>query len=243
MTRSVLNMADRLVMHGQAEADLAQTIGVRRQKMITAFHPISDQFQPLSESRETIRRNLGLQNKVLLFFGFIRPYKGLDCLLQAFRTIALKHSDVSLLVVGERFYGKENGRNKNDGFPNDWPADDPVRSNIVWIDRYVPNEEVGRYFAVADVLIAPYLSVTQSGPLAIAYAFDKPVIASDLPAFRECVSDGESGYLFATGNSSDLACKIELFLKKPIAAEQVRHYRWQFGWERYSELLLGGWSK
>ncbi len=238
MTCSVFNMADRLVMHGQAEVDLARHIGVNHQKMIRAFHPVYDQFTPPSESCEGIRRGLGLRKKVLLFFGFIRPYKGLDVLIAAFRSIARECPDVSLLIVGQSFYPREDEADTKDRFLQGLPKDDPLRSRIVWIDRYVPNEEVGRYFAVADVFVAPYLSVTQSGPLNIAYAFDKPIIASDLPAFRECVGVGESGYLFETGNVDDLAKKIEWFFKTPVSGEKVRRFRQRFSWERYADLLL-----
>ena len=157
--------------------------------------------------------------------------------MEAFCKIASRNPDVSLLVVGEDFYKKGKARAK-DRLLNHLSANDPVRSQIVWIDRYVANEEVGRYFAVADVLVAPYLSATQSGPLQVAYALDKPVIASDLPAFRECVSNGESGYLFSTGDAHDLTEKIELFLQKPITDEKVRRYRQRFNWDSYVDMVL-----
>jgi len=238
MSRSVLKMAHRLVLHSGPETDQAKSLGLKCQDMVTAFHPIYDQFVLPAEPREAIRSSLGLREKVLLFFGFVRPYKGLECLLSAFCNLASRYPDVSLLVVGEHFYSKKEEVRAKDRLLSHLSLSDPIRSQIVWIDRYVANEEVGRYFTVADALVAPYLSVTQSGPLQIAYAFDKPVIASDLPAFRECVSPGESGYLFATGNERDLAEKIELFLKKPIAAEQVRRYRRQFSWDRYVDMVL-----
>jgi glycosyltransferase involved in cell wall biosynthesis len=238
MSRSVLKMAHRLVVHGETEAQQARRIGLAAIDMVTAFHPIYDQFGIPVEPRESIRRSLGLREKVLLFFGFIRLYKGLDCLLNAFYALAPRYPDVSLLVVGEQFYTTKGEACGNDLLLSHLSPNDPVRSQIVRIDRYVKNEEVGRYFVVADALVTPYLSATQSGPLQVAYAFDKPVIASDLPAFRECVSPGESGYLFSTGNSRDLTEKMELFLKKPIAAEQVRQYRRQFSWDRYVDRVL-----
>jgi glycosyltransferase involved in cell wall biosynthesis len=207
--------------------------------MITAFHPVYDQFVPPSGETESIRRLLGLREKVLLFFGFIRPYKGLHLLLEAFQTIAPDYPDVSLLIVGESFHARQGEANDKERFLKSLPQGDPLHSRIVWINQYVPDEQVGRYFAVADVFVAPYLSVTQSGPLNIAYAFDKPVIASDLPAFRDCVRNGESGYLFEAGNASDLADKIRRFLKAPLTAEKVRHCRRQFSWERYVDLAVG----
>lgn len=241
ITCNALQMAHRIVMHGRPEAAQAREIGVCRPKMITAFHPIYDQFPLPVESRETIRFELGLRARVLLFFGFIRPYKGLEILLAAFGRLAPRYPDLSLLLVGETFHGKREEAEKHDIFRHLSVADS-VRSQIVWINRYVPNEAVGRYFTVADVLIVPYLSVTQSGPLTIAYAFDRPVIASDLPAFRDCVCEGESGHLFQVGNSLDLEDKIESFLKTPIAAQQIRHYCQQFSWDRYVNMLMG-WEK
>jgi glycosyltransferase involved in cell wall biosynthesis len=238
MSRSVLKMAHRLVLHGEAEAQQARRIGLAASDMVTAFHPIYDQFVLPAEPRESIRRSLGLREKVLLFFGFIRPYKGLECLLEAFCNLASRYPEVSLLVVGEQFYTAKGEAGGNDLLLSHLSPNDPIRSQIIWIGRYVENEEVGRYFSVADALVVPYLSAAQSGPLQIAYALDKPVIASDLPAFRECVDHGESGYLFSTGNVRDLTVKMELFLNKPIAAEQVRQYRRQFSWDRYVDRVL-----
>jgi glycosyltransferase involved in cell wall biosynthesis len=238
MSRSVLKMAHRLVVHSEAETQQAKRIGLAAIDMVTAFHPFYDQFVLPAEPTDSIRRSLGLRKRVLLFFGFIRPYKGLECLLDAFYNLASRYPDVSLLVVGEHFNPKKGDGRGKDRLLSHLPPDDPVRRQIVWIDRYVANEEVGRYFAVADALVTPYLSATQSGPLQVAYAWDKPVIASDLPAFRECVSHGESGYLFSTGNARALTEKMELFLNKPIAAEQVRRYRQRFNWDNYVDLVL-----
>lgn len=86
--------------------------------------------------------------------------------------LASRHPEVSLLIVGEHFYTTLKGL-QNDGLLVDHPPpDDPIRSQIVFIDRYVANEEVSRYFAIADVLVSPYLAITQSGPVQIDYALD-----------------------------------------------------------------------
>jgi len=238
MSKSVLKMAHRLIMHGLSESDLGIRIGLKKENIVTAFHPIYDQFALPTEPRESIKRGLGLRKMVFLFFGFIKPYKGLECLVEAFCNLAARYPDVSLLVVGEQFHETQGKNPENDPLLRNLPLDDPIRKQIVRIDRYVANEEVGSYFSVADVLVTPYLSVTQSGPLQVAYAFDKPVIASDLPAFRECVSHGESGYLFSMGDARDLEDKMELFMNQPVDAGQVRQYRWRFSWERYIDLML-----
>jgi glycosyltransferase involved in cell wall biosynthesis len=101
MSRSVLKMAHRLVMHGSSEADQAMRIGLKRENMVTAFHPLYDQFAPPTEPRKSIKRDLGLRNMVFLFFGFIKPYKGLECLVEAFCKFASRYPDVSLLVASQ----------------------------------------------------------------------------------------------------------------------------------------------
>ena len=237
MSSNLFKMTSKLIMHSQPETDWVNQSGAGSHSVVKAFHPLYNQFSPPRESREDIRQNLGLGHKVFLFFGFIRPYKGLDLLIRAFCELAPRHPDVSLLIVGEHF-GHDRGQDITKDEFKDFAVADHIKSRIVWIDRYVANEEVSRYFVAADALVAPYLSVSQSGPLQIAYAFEKPVIASDLPAFRECVSHGESGYLFSTGSVSDLKSKMELFLQKPITAGQVRQYSQQFSWERYVDMAL-----
>jgi glycosyltransferase involved in cell wall biosynthesis len=239
MTASILKMAHRLIVHSNEESKKLLNIADINHKPVVAFIPVFDQFTIGDDISSDIRSSLGLKEKVILFFGFIRPYKGLDVLLEAFHLFAQNHPDTSLLIVGESFYHQNDAISAKNRFLANWPLDDPVRSQLVWIDRYVPNEEVSRYFTAADLLVVPYLSVTQSAPLQIAYAFDKPVIASDLPAFRECVSIGESGYLFETGNAPDLAKKMEGFFAKPIRGESVQRFRQKFGWEYYVNLILG----
>jgi glycosyltransferase involved in cell wall biosynthesis len=238
MTRSVLKMAHRLIVHSKEEAKILLNIAPLIHNPVEAFMPVFDQFVLHDDILSHVPFFAGLRKKVLLFFGFIRQYKGLDVLLEAFHIFAQNHPDASLLIVGESFYRKNGEATARDIFLENWPPDDPVRSQIVWVDRYVPNEEVSRYFTAADLLVVPYLSVTQSAPLQVAYAFDKPVIASDLPAFRECVSNGESGYLFETGKASDLADKMDLFFSKPIPAESVKRFRQKFSWQQYVNLIL-----
>lgn len=246
MTRSIVNMAHKVILHGSSETQKARSCNISHRNIHKAFHPVYDQFILPVESRESIRTDLGLRSKVFLFFGFIRPYKGLGCLLEAFRRIAPTHQDMSLLVVGEYFYPKakmEPGVTVS--YPGKAPGPlglslaDPIHRQVVWINRYVPNEEVGRYFSVADVVVVPYHEASQSGPLQIAYAFDKPVIASDIPAFREIVSDGESGYLFRPGDPTDLANKMNFFFQRSIQPAQVNAYRQRFNWDDYSRILVG----
>ena len=135
MSRSVLRMAHRLVVHSEAETQQAKRIGLAANDLVTAFHPLYDQFVLPAEPTDSIRRSLGLRKRVLLFFGFIRPYKGLECLLDAFCNLASRYPDVSLLVVGEHFNPKKGDGRGKDRLLSHLPPDDPVRRQIVWIDQ------------------------------------------------------------------------------------------------------------
>jgi len=237
LTCLTFKAAHKVVVHGGEQADLARRHGVSEKKLIRGYHPLYDQFAPSQESAASIRRSLGLREKVVLFFGYIRPYKGLDVLLDAFVKFASSRPDVSLLIVGESFYKsrRQGGVEK----PLDcFPVPETISSRVVWINRYVDDHEVGRFFAAADVLVAPYLAVSQSGPLQIAYAFGKPVIASDLQAFVEAVSPGESGLLFRAGDANDLARVLTRFYDSPVAADSVLRFGRRFSWEAYVDKLL-----
>lgn len=233
LLKTISFLVNNIILHSTSELINAKKIKIRKNKLILSFHPTYDIFNNVNYLK--VKKNkFKLRDKVFLFFGFIRPYKGIDLLIEAFKTISKNKKDISLLIVGEKFTKKmpDTGRS---------PSAAPMESeNIVVIDRYVTNEEVGQFFDIADILVAPYREATQSGPLQIAYAFDKPVIASDLPAFRDCVEHGKSGYLFETGNPEDLARCMELALEKPLHQEDIRSFRQRFTWERYVQIILDG---
>lgn len=238
-------MTHRVIVHGSSEAQKARLCKISPFLIHKAFHPVYDQFIRPAASRESIRSALGLRRRVFLFFGFIRPYKGIECLLQAFQQIAPEFPDITLLIVGEYFYpGAEIQVALTDCYP-EIPRSfgvfmkGPVSDQLVWINRYVPNEDVGRYFCAADAVVIPYHQTSQSGPLQIAFAFDLPVIASDIPTFREIVVNGVSGYLFRQGDPKDLAEVLKLFLHKPIPPSHVHTYRQQFNWNEYVRILIG----
>src|SRR5690606_11227486 len=97
---------------------------------------------------------------------------------------------------------------------------------------------VGSYFSIADVLVTPYHEASQSGPVQIAQALGKPVIASDLPAFRECMEQGVSGRLFKTGDSEALAETMDNFLRQPRSSDSKSPHSLRLDWDRYVEILL-----
>lgn len=152
--------------------------------------PVYDCYRSIDDSNtEKIKIELGFESGslVLLFFGYVRKYKGLDILIKAFPSIISEYPDARLLIVGE-FY------------------DDPkpyleqiktlkIADKVKLINQFVPNEEVAKYYQVSDVVILPYRSATQSGILNVAYGFYKPVIVTDVGGLAEFVDEGKTGYV------------------------------------------------
>ena len=175
---------------------------------------------------------------VLLFFGYIREYKGLHILLDAMPEI-LRQQKVKLLVVGE-FYGNEERYRKQAEALG-------LNDQVFFYSRYVSNENVRYFFSASDVLTLPYVSATQSGIIQIAYNFHRPVIAPDVGGLAEVVIDGETGFIVAPENPPAIARatlefiterKFEAFRRNVI--EEKKKYSWEYMIEGiesfYSEL-------
>ena len=159
------------------------------------FGQFSDEHMP---SKAAARTRLGLppERNVLLFFGLIRPYKGLGYLIEAMPQV-LKSLDCSLLVAGE-FYDDKSKYTKLIDVHQLGP-------HVRLEDKYISNEEVAVYFAAADVVVLPYVEASQSGIVPIAYSFNTPVISTRVGGLPEAVIDGQTGFLVDPGSSERLA--------------------------------------
>lgn len=137
----------------------------------------------------------------LLFFGFVRPYKGLDTLLRA--AGLLKNYDISLTIAGEFWAGKAEFLKL--------VSELGITEKVEIIDRYIPDDEMSRYFSSADLVVLPYRQAVTSGIIATAYGFRKPVLATDVGGFHEIVKDGYTGKLVPPDDPQALADGIVWF--------------------------------
>ena len=169
--------------------------------------PAYDSLARAIPDRCEARRQLELDGHVALFFGFVRPYKGLSVLLRAAAQV-IQRLPFHLLIVGEFWHGGSDYRRTI--------TDLGIESNTTVVDRYVPDEELGLYFAAADVVVMPYLASVQSGVLALAQAFQKPVIASRVGGLEEGIVDGQTGLLVEPNNVIELAKAIFRFFKENL---------------------------
>lgn len=203
--------------------DVERCVGEIKAKVVSP-HPIYDIYGPQMD-RVTALEKLSLPTdyNYLLFFGFIRDYKGLDLLLQAMSDQRIVDSSIRLLVVGE-FYGNEEKYKKME--------QDLNLKNIVWVSDYVPDSSVGAYFCASDLIVQPYRSATQSGVAQVAYHFEKPMVVTNVGGLPEIVPDGKVGYV-VNPDPKEIADAILRFFQntdKECFLENIREEKKKYQW-------------
>ncbi len=232
------------------------------QNVIKLYHPVYDMFTPDPDfDKEKVKAELGLRKNVFLFFGFIRKYKGLHNVIRSFAKLAKERDDVSLLIVGESFWNTLDSSKlstkikrgifsfikkliirKSDDESNYRPLEliDElgIKEQTVVVNRYVPNEEVNKYFQIADCNVLFYLVATPSGVESIAYNFKLPTIATRVGHFPETIKQGYNGYLAEPENIDSMYEVMKEFLKNPIPRERVKEQACNMSWENYAKAIL-----
>ena len=166
-------------------------------RVIRAEHPVYFSDADFALSREKARERLGVSGRMLLFFGFVRPYKGLDVAIEALTRLGPDLKDVMLWVSGEFWEGEERYRNL---------VEKHKLQNRVRIESgYLSDADLALRICACDGVVLPYRAATGSGALATAYAFDCPVIATRSGCLVNMVVHGESGLLCEPGSVSSLA--------------------------------------
>lgn len=196
-------------------------------------HPTYEVFNATPVARADARAELGIgdNEKVILFFGLVRKYKGLNFLIEAMPEV-LKSVDARLVIAGEFYDDKEPYVQQI--------RDLGIEQKVILKDEYVPNEKVGVFFSASDVVALPYISATQSGIVQIAYGFDKPVVTTNVGGLPEAVIDGETGYVVPPSDPHALANGIISYFKEvkaPDFAININKFREEFTWNRMVEII------
>ncbi len=230
LMRWLLRACDGLVaMSAQVEADLRR-LGVSADTALVP-HPVYDGFGD-AVPRADARARLGLPADVpvFLFFGFIRRYKGLDVLLDAWAEVVRRVPEAVLVVAGE-FYADEHALRQQAA-----ALGDSVRLDA----NYIPDDRVGLYFSAADAVVQPYRTATQSGVAQIAFHFGRPVITTDVGGLAEVVPDGTAGLVVPPEDPDALADALARFVTGglgPALQAGVAVERQRYTWERLAEAL------
>ena len=203
-----------------------------------APHPIYDHYGELIDKIEA-RKQLGLSadGKYVLFFGFIRDYKGLDLLIDAFGDLRLQDMGVRLLVAGE-FYGDPQ------------PYLNRIRSLdisdiVILHNDYIPDNKVNLYFRACDIVAQPYKTATQSGVTQVAFHFERPMLVTNVGGLPEIVPDGKIGYV-VNPDAQDIADALVRYYKENKEEEftvGVREEKLKYGWDRMTAAVLNSYSQ
>lgn len=205
---------DRIFVHtGKMKNELMTDFKIPEQKIILIPYGWNNAVPNTMLTGAEARRKLSLrrEDKVILFFGNIASYKGLEYLLAAFETIAQEDSFAKLIVAGRpkgsKIYWKQ---------VQDIMANSRSRSRIIQKIQYVSEADTEIYFKAADVLVLPYIHIFQSGVLFMAYSFGLPVVAADVGSLKETIVEGKTGFVCASKDPAALARAIRGYFQSDL---------------------------
>jgi len=196
-----------------------------------APHPVYSIFPPPVDKKEA-RKKLGIREKhVLLYFGYIRRYKGVKYLIEAMPGV-LKKLQVHLLVCGEFYEDRDEILTRIQELG--------LESQITVLDRFIENEEVGTFFCASDLVVLPYVTATQSGIVQVAYHYNRPVVVTRVGGLPEVVHDGKTGFIVPIKDPDALADAVLRFynghhekdFSKNIILEKKK-----YTWDRMAEAI------
>ena len=199
-------------------------------KYIIHSHPLYDHYGNRIENISA-KKKLGIaeDKKVILFFGFIRDYKGLDILIESIKYL----NDEYLLLIAGEVYGSFK---KYDELIDKLG----VRNRINLQVRYIPETEIPVFFSAADVCVLPYRTATQSGIVGISYHFDLPVIVTNTGGLGEMVEEGKTGLIIYSLSAESIAEKLKEYFDKSLESKfisQIANYKKEHSWQKLGDVL------
>jgi len=207
-------LADHIFVHTQKMKDeLVEEFGVKPERVTVIPYGINNAVPFTELTGEEARGRLGLRKseKVILYFGAIKQYKGLEYLVAAFQKIAAR-GDYRLIIAGEQKKGyEEYWRSIRQTIERD-----PSREKILQKIEFIPDAETEAYFKAADVAALPYVDIFQSGILFMAYNYGLPVIGTDVGSFSEDIVEGKTGFVCKPRDPDDLAAMIERYFETDL---------------------------
>jgi glycosyltransferase involved in cell wall biosynthesis len=234
LTRKFLRRNGLIVAHSESDSSLAGSLAPAV-PLIRLYLPVYEQYSDSPMTRAEARNRLGFgeDDRVLLFFGLIRTYKGLDDLIEATR---LLEDRVKLLVVGECYSGRDS--------IEDALKESALEGRFTWIDSFVPDEDVAGYFRASDLVVLPYRHATQSAVAQTALGFRKPMIITDTGGLPEVVDEGSTGFLVPPHDPAALADGIRKgieLLNDGGLTGRVAGKAAGFGWDEYVRRIREVW--
>ena len=198
-------------------------------KSIVRYLPINDSVDKKHDKIKLRYENgHSPKDKIMLFAGLIRPYKGIDNLLNGTKNFLKENKDSKLIIAGEAYESLDKYKliiNEHD-----------IKNRVIWISKFLSNQEIERLMIMSDLLILPYKSASQSGIISQAWKYNLPVIANDVGGLPEYIVDGKSGYVVKYNSISSLSKKIYNFFNSNDKIDMPKFIELnkdKFSWDYY----------
>jgi D-inositol-3-phosphate glycosyltransferase len=236
-------LANHIFVHTEKmKVELTEEFGVQRARVTVIPFGINNAVPNTSLTPDDAKQQLGIrkEDRPILFFGRITPYKGLEYLIAAFRQVQAGSGEYRLIIAG-----------KPDKCDEYWSAirqeirEDVEKGRILVKDEFIPDEETEVYFKAADALVLPYRNIYQSGVLFLGHSFGLPVLAADVGSLKDEIVEGKTGFSFKPEDPVDLARAIEQYFASDLYADlksrrqQIRDYATErHSWDVVSEITM-----
>ena len=220
-----------VVMSDAVKNDLLTVTNGKATNYLRANHPIYDHFGAIVDRNAACAKlNIDPDKKNILFFGFIRDYKGLDLLIDAFGQL---DESYQLIVAGESYSSFAPYQQRIDN--------SPLKDNIRVFNDYIGDDEVPYFFSAADVCALPYKSATQSGITSIAYHFDLPIVATDVGGLKETIHDGKTGLIVEEVSVPAIAASLRSYFEqggKSAFASGIHAFKAEHSWAEFAKKII-----
>lgn len=233
LTKATLKNGKYFIVHSKLDAQ--DLINIKKDvNYVHTYIPTYSTFKikNLSKNRARIMLNKATSQKILLFFGLIREYKGLRYLIEAAPEIVSKLDNITIMIVGDFDGEKEKYE--------ELIYKTKMEANIEIIDQYISDGDVEMYFSACDLVVLPYISATQSGIVQVAYGFNKPVVSTNVGGLPEVVIDDKTGFVVPARNPSKLAEVIIRYFKEEKEEEFVENIKdraYLYSWDRMVDII------
>lgn len=232
VTKLAIGKGDGFIVHSQPDGRLLHSY-LPKANYVVSPHPTYAELGEQNTTDIKLPVSLPAERPLLLFCGIIRPYKGLDVLLDAF-AIALKKQSLHLLIAGEFWQGGEvEYREQIEQLK--------LRDHVSIINEYIPDEWLAACIDRADVVVLPYKSATQSGIIQVAFGRGKPIITTNVGGLGEVVENGRTGLVVASEDPQGLATAIDRYFSEglaPVFTENIMEKNGRFSWQYLQNNIL-----
>lgn len=229
MGRLIRRLATGYVTHSNSDKELiSKNYGIEKEKMEVIPHGIYDHYKRIE--RNIAKSKVGIKEEfAILFFGLLRPYKGVKYLIKAYERLPEDFIKKSrLFIVGETWEDKES---------KELAKESKFGNKINVVDRYVRDEEISLYFSASDVLVIPYTRASQSGVAHIGMAFGMPIIASEVGGLEESLGKYEGTVFVQPESAEDIVKALRYVFDEKREFEAPEELRWKDIAKKWFELV------